>query len=50
MAQRIVKLRFTIPDGMSDDDAQDAAEQIATDMLTDYGLGTFDGTEVADES
>ena len=47
---RVVKLRFTVPDDMSDDQAHEAAEQIVTDMASDYDLGYFDGTELEDES
>lgn len=47
---RIAKLRFVVPDDMSDDEAHDAAELIAADLVSGYGLSAFDGTEVVDES
>lgn len=46
---RILKLRFTVPDELTDDDVHELGERVATDLFTDEPV-TFDGTEVADES
>jgi hypothetical protein len=46
---RVLKLRFTMPDGPTDDAVHDMGERIITELVTDEPV-TFDGTEVVDES
>lgn len=47
---RVLKLRFTVPAGLTDDEVHEIGERIvAADLITTEDV-TFDGTEVGDES
>lgn len=46
---RVLKLRFTVPANLTDDEVHDMGERIITELVTDEPV-TFDGTEVVDES